>query len=270
MEFNEILYKVSGPTATIVLNRPEKINAITRRMSKEVGEALDIADHDKSVRVVVLSGAGPHFSAGVDLGEAFTYEPTVEPSSMWREHLDSLLGVGKRLWSLTKPTIAVVRGHVLGGAADWVLSVDLAIGSETTQIGEPEIQYGAAPPTLMMPWIVGIRGAKELLMTGDIVDAHKARTMGILNRVVSDDELETAGQELACKIARAPAAAMRLQKMALNQMAEIQGLMNALDFNREMAIAMYFLKSATARADTKELINRQGVKAFLELQRRGE
>src|SRR5699024_4667193 len=151
------------------------LNAINEQMTEEVWEALDQAEKDKNINSVIMKGAGNNFSAGVDLKEVFDRPAPIgeEPSEKWREHVDSMLNVSLKMWDLKVPVIASVDGHALGGAADWVLSADIAIASDKAVFGEPEIRFGSAPPTLMMPWIVGMKKTKELLFTGDSVDAYE-------------------------------------------------------------------------------------------------
>src|SRR5699024_9998399 len=184
--YSTINYETKDSRAIISLNRTNKLNSINAVMAQEVLAALNEAEKDPSVSVVILKGEGGNFSAGVDLKDVFDLPTPIgeEPSETWRKHLNEMVDVSMKMWSSDKTVIAVVEGHVLGGAADWVLSADLVIATEDAQFGEPEVRFGSAPPTLMMPWVVGIRKTKELLLTGDIIDAQSALEHGIYNKVV--------------------------------------------------------------------------------------
>lgn len=265
-DFKYIIAEVAEGIGTITINRPDRLNSIKDSLAHEVERALDLLEKDHEVKVVIIKGAGKHFSAGVDLKEAFNYPSPIggQPSEVWRAHLESLLRVSLKLWSLKKPTIAVVSGHALGGAADWVLSTDLAIASNEAQFGEPEIRFGAAPPTLMMPWVVGIRKAKELLLTGDILDASEAKEAGIFNKVVEKEHLETEVARLARRISKLPTSAVKLTKQSINKTYEIQGLRDALDYNVEVAISMFFLNTETEIEGIGSLIKNDGLKGFLD------
>ncbi len=264
--WNYLLTEKRNGVSIIKLNRPERFNAINDPLAHEVVEALDDAEKDDEVKVVVLKGEGDHFSAGVDLKEAFDYPSPIgeEPSEIWRAHLESLLNVSLKLWSLKKPTIAAVDGNALGGAADWVLSADLAVATTEAKFGEPEIRFGAAPPTLMMPWVVNIRKAKELLLTGDIIDANEAKESGIFNKVVPKEHFNQEVDRLAQRIARLPASAIKLTKQSINKTYEFQGLKGALDYNVEAAISMFFLNKEEEIQGIGELIKEKGLKGFLD------
>ncbi|MCF6137520.1 enoyl-CoA hydratase/isomerase family protein [Pseudalkalibacillus berkeleyi] len=265
-DFKYILSQIEDGIGTITLNRPDRLNSIKDSLAHEVERALDLLEKDQEVKVVIIKGAGEHFSAGVDLKEAFNYPSPIgeQPSEVWRAHLESLLRVSIKLWSLKKLTIAAVSGHALGGAADWVLSTDLAIASNEAKFGEPEIRFGAAPPTLMMPWVVGIRKAKELLLTGDILDAYEAKEAGIFNKVVEKEQLETEVTGLARRISKLPSSAVKLTKRSVNKTYEIQGLRDALDYNVEVAISMFFLNTETEIEGIGSLIKNEGLKGFLD------
>ncbi|WP_102349144.1 enoyl-CoA hydratase/isomerase family protein [Bacillus sp. Marseille-P3661] len=264
--YKTIYCETNEHVATIILDRPTVMNAINRQMALEVLEALTIADTNEQVKVVVIRGSNGHFSAGVDLKEVYDLPQPIgaEPSEVWREHLESLLAVSIKLWELTKPTIAVVEGHALGGAADWVLSTDLALAADTAKIGEPEIQFGAAPPTLMLPWVVGIRKTKELLFTGDTISAQEALQYGIYNKVAPTAQLENELTKLTNKISKIPASALKLTKKSINKTYELQHLRDALDYNLETSISMFFLKQEREVAETAQKIREKGLKAFLQ------
>lgn len=264
--YETIQYQITDQVATVLLHRPNRLNAINRLMAIEVKEALTKAENDPQVKVVIIRGSNGHFSAGVDLKDVYDLPQPIgdQPSEVWREHLETLLFVSLKLWEISKPTIAVVEGNALGGAADWVLSADLAIATNEAKIGEPEIRFGAAPPTLMLPWVVGIRKAKELLFTGDTIGAEEALQYGIFNKVVTSDKLEEEVTRLTEKLVKIPTSALKLTKKSINKTYELQHLRDALDYNLETSISMFFLKKENDIATTARLIREEGLKAFLQ------
>ncbi|PIC57440.1 hypothetical protein CSV80_09175 [Sporosarcina sp. P12(2017)] len=264
-DYKTVLYKVENNIATITLNRPNKLNAVTEQMTEDVWDALDQSEKDSNVKVVILAGAGGNFSAGADLKESMDLPSPIgdEPSEVYRAQLETFLRVGLKLWDLKKPVIAAVDGHAYGVAADWIFSADLAIASNTAMIGEPEIRFGAAPATLMMPWIVGMRKAKELLYTGDSVDAEEGYRLGIFNRVVPQEELVAEAIKMAEKMVNIPPSALKITKMTINKTYEMMNLKQSLDYNIETAISMFFLSQEQEFAEAGRIIREKGVGAFL-------
>nr|WP_181210398.1 enoyl-CoA hydratase/isomerase family protein [Psychrobacter sp. D2]MBA2057860.1 enoyl-CoA hydratase/isomerase family protein [Psychrobacter sp. D2] len=264
-EYQTILYEVANNIATISLNRPKKLNAVTEQMTVDIWEALDQAEKDSNVRVVILTGSGGNFSAGGDLRESMDLPSPIgdEPSEVYRAQLESFLRVGLKLWDLKKPVIAAVDGYAYGVAADWVFSVDLAIASDKAIIGEPEIRFGAAPATLMMPWIVGLRKTKELLYTGDSIDAEEGHRLGIFNKVVPQDQLMEEAIKMAEKMVQISPSALKITKMTINKTYEMMNLKQSLDYNIETAISMFFLSQEQEFAEAGRIIREEGLGAFL-------
>ena len=264
-EYQTVIYEITNSIAIISLNRPKKLNAVNEQMTADVWEALDQAEKDSDVKVVILTGSGGNFSAGGDLKESMDLPSPIgdEPSEVYRAQLETFLRVGLKLWDLKKPVIAAVDGYAYGVAADWVFSTDLAIASNKAIIGEPEIRFGAAPATLMMPWIVGLRKAKELLYTGDSVDAAEAYRLGIYNKVVPQDQLMAEAMKMAEKMVNMPASALKITKMTINKTYEMMNLKQSLDYNVETAISMFFLSQEQEFAEAGRIIREEGLSAFL-------
>ncbi|MBD1382705.1 enoyl-CoA hydratase/isomerase family protein [Metabacillus arenae] len=262
--YETIRYEVKDFAGIITLNRP-KVNAVNEQMTKDVWNALDRAEKDPSVRAVIMTGANNVFSAGGDLKEAFDLPTPIgdEPSEVYREQLETFYRVALKMWDLKKPVIAAVDGYALGVAADWVFSADVAIASNQASIGEPEIRFGAAPATLMMPWVIGIRKAKELLYTGDSVDAEEGYRLGIFNRVVPKEQLMDEAMKMAEKMAQIPPSALKITKMTVNKTYEMMNLKQALDYNLETAISMFFLNQEQEIAEAGRVLREEGLSAFL-------
>ncbi|MEH7177506.1 enoyl-CoA hydratase/isomerase family protein [Neobacillus vireti] len=264
-KFETIDFSITKNIAVITLNRPKHLNAISDQLTKDVYHALDLVDHNKSIRAVILTGANNNFSAGADLKKTYDLPTPIgeEPSEVWRDHLESLLRVSMKMWNLRVPVIAAVDGYALGGAADWVLSADIAIASDKALFGEPEIRFGAAPGTLMMPWVLGIRKAKELLFTGDSVDAEEGLRIGVYNKVVPQEELMKESFKLAEKMANIPPSALKITKVSINKIYEMMNIKESLDYHLEAAISMFFLNSEKQTAAIGSKIKREGLKSFL-------
>lgn len=263
--YNTIKYSTTDSKAIISLNRVKQLNAINDIMAQEVLSALTLAENDPNINVVIIRGEGGNFSSGVDLKDVFDLPKPIgeEPSETWRKHLDEMVDVSMKMWSLKKPVIAVVEGFALGGAADWVLAADLAIATEDSQFGEPEVRFGSAPPTLMMPWVVGIRKTKELLFTGDIIGAKEALEHGIYNKVISKDELEQTVNKLADKLVKMPKSVLRITKKSINNVYEMQNLKESIDYNLEAALAIFFLATEDEVAQIRKDIQTKGLGGFL-------
>lgn len=228
-EYETILLDLEYPLAILTLNRPDSLNAISATMMREVTDALGKLAADDGVRCVILKGNGRAFCAGYEIGAD---RPTIDdPSpagSARREqmYVDWELG----FWSFPKPIIAAVHGYCLAGACEVMMLCDLAIAAEGTRIGEPEIRFAAGPPALIMPWLIGIRAAKELLLTGKLIDAERAYQLGMINEVCPLENLERRARYHALLISKVAPVAVRLQKEALNHMFEMLGMRSALAY----------------------------------------
>jgi enoyl-CoA hydratase/carnithine racemase len=185
-----------GPVRHVVLNRPDKRNAMSQALLVELADALREAANDSSVHCVVLRGEGRVFSAGVDLGElaAFAGDPTV-----LRPFRGVFLDCANLCEQMPKPVICQIHHTCVGGALEVALGCDLRIASEGSQFGLPEVRFGIIPDvggSSRLPAVVGLGRAKELIMTAGMIDASEAHRIGLVNRVVPAEELEAATQAL--------------------------------------------------------------------------
>lgn len=180
----------------LVLNRPEKRNAMSQELLRALGAALRDASNDARVRCVVLRGEGPVFSAGVDLGELMSFAG--EPSVL-REFRGVFLDCPNLCEEMTKPVVCQIHGACLGGALEVALGADLRIAASDARFSLPEVRFGIIPDvggSTRLPAVVGLGRAKELIMTGRTIDAIEAERIGLVNRLVAADELEQATQSL--------------------------------------------------------------------------
>ena len=217
--------------ATITIDRPGVMNAISRRVYAELDDAFTTAEDDADVRVIIVAGVGDHFGAGHDLGSDEMNSELVEfprdTSALGRVR-DMDRGVYFRLhdrWrNLGKPTIAMVRGYCIMGS--WMLAstCDLIMASDSARFADRSVRWGSAHheyPTQF--WEMGIRKAKEHLWTGDFLSAEEAHRLGMVNHVVPDDKLGAGTRWLARRIAGNSEYALRVSKMSINQAADIMG-----------------------------------------------
>jgi enoyl-CoA hydratase/carnithine racemase len=186
-----------GPVRHVVLNRPDKRNAMSQALLTELAGALREAARDASVHCVILRGAGPVFSAGVDLNElaAFAGDPDV-----LRPFRGVFLECANLCEQMPKPVICQIHHTCVGGALEVALGCDLRIAAEGSQFGLPEVRFGIIPDvggSTRLPAVVGLGRAKELIMTARTIDAAEAHRIGLVNRVAPAEELDSATQALA-------------------------------------------------------------------------
>ncbi len=255
-----ILYERRGPSAWITLNRPEKLNAMSDVLVDQLEAALDQAEADDEVRIVVLRGAGRAFCAGYDLEqEAHEGEPSI---TEWHELLSRDVEVTMKLWALSKPTIAAVHGWCLAGGMEVAMACDLLICTDDARFGEPEVRFGSGPVTLLMPYVLGERRTRELLLTGDSIDAATALAWGLANRVVPADQLEAEVQEWVARIAPTPLRVLQLTKQALNRAQKAMGLLEAVEANLDLSAMLNGAQTPEQQA-FYELVRTEGLKAAL-------
>jgi enoyl-CoA hydratase len=252
---------VDGPVAQLELHRPERINALNKAMLLEINAALDALESDVAIRVVVLSGAGRGFSSGFDLKEQMERRP--EGAALWREILELDFSTTLRFWDSPKPTIAAIHGPCMAGAFEMALACDLSVCSTDAVFGEPELKFGAGIVTLLLPWMVGPKAAKDIILTGDDqIDAARALALGIVSRVVPEGEHHAAALRIARHMAVIDPALVRDTKKALNRSYEIQGFQAALSAALDIDHAIESHGSPDKR-HFMDIARAQGLKAAL-------
>jgi len=231
--YQTIVYAKSEHIGTLTLNRPEKFNAITPQMSRELIDALNAADTDDDVRVVVITGAGKAFCAGADVGtlpgnaKNVAAPVNVNPRTAEdiRRELVATSGVLlPKLQKLQKPTIAMVNGLAVGAGCDLAMGCDMRTGCENTRFMNAFIRIGLFPGwggTWLYPRVMGLPKALEFLFTGDFMEAKDAERFGVLNRLTEAANLTAETMALAQKIAAGPPIAMRLTRMQVYKGLEV-------------------------------------------------
>ena len=226
-----------GSVRRLTLNRPEVLNALSSALVDALSEALARAATDEDARVVVIRGAGRAFCAGYDLKEeaAQHAEHGTPDGAGWREELAGSVQHMLELFDHPKPIIAEVHGYCLAGGCDLMMMSDLAVAADDALFGEPEIRFGSGVVTMVMPWLIGARKAKELLFTGeDRIPADQALRIGLVNRVVPRDRLEEETLALARQIAVLDPVAVSLTKRSINSAWEAAGFREALMANVDL------------------------------------
>jgi enoyl-CoA hydratase len=212
LEGGAVLYRAAGSLAEITLNRPEVLNAINGPMHRGILEALERAAGDDAIRAVVIRGSGRAFSAGGDLKAVAAGEDVGHP-----------VALGQAIWTLAKPVIAAVHGYCLGQACELAGVCDLTVAAESARFGEVEINHGWGPPLPITPFVLGLKRAKEILLLGEMIDAELAARIGLVNRVVSDGELDAEVARIADRIASLKPEAVAGNKRLVNSRYERAG-----------------------------------------------
>ncbi len=226
-----VRYEVSDRVATVTLNRPERFNAISTLMPEEIRQAVDEAEADPAVHVVVLRGAGAGFCGGYDLKEyaekkgtnagvqTMPWDPMIDFRFMDRCSRNFL-----RLWRCHKPTIAVVHGDAVAGGSDIALSCDLVLMADEARIGYPPARVWGVPSTGMWVHRVGAQNAKRMMLTGDLIDGRAAAAMGLALESVPRSQLESRVDYYVGRMKGVPRNQLMMCKMVINQAIELQGL----------------------------------------------
>jgi enoyl-CoA hydratase len=251
-----VLLRESTPWGLrLTMNRPAKLNALDAELRDALTEAIADASEDDRVRVIAIAGAGRAFCSGYDLSEA-------APSTawQWRDVLARDVAATLAIWSCPKPVIAQVHGYALAGGLELAMACDLVIAADDAQLGEPEIRFGSAPVTLLMPFLVGQKKTRELLMTGDLIDAATAERIGLVNRVVAADRLAGEVDALADRLGRVPPDVMAPTKLMLNRAMDAAGFAAAVEMGLDLQA--FINMSETAR-EFDAIVRAEGLRAAL-------
>lgn len=261
MAYATIVVEKLAPIARLTLNRPERANALDQAMLEEIGAALDAAEKDNDVRALIVRGAGAAFSSGFDLKEQMERQP--RGVDQWRVILRRDFDTVMRFWHFPRPTIAAVRGPCLAGACELALACDLTIAADDAFFGEPELKFGAGIVAMILPWVVGAKIAKEIILTGeDRIPAARAREIGMVNRVVPAAELDAAALALAQHVAAIDPELVKQTKHAINRAYEAQNMLAALEEALAIDLAVEGAGSPD-KAQFMEIARRDGLKAAL-------
>ena len=271
MAYETIIYETKGPVATITLNRPDALNAISQQMTAELHRALDEAEADAQVRAIILTGAGRGFSAGYDIarrpdGRAPLDGQGVEHAEFIKDWWTRDAASTQRLmhlWHLSKPVIAAVHGWVMGGGFWYSLACDITIAADNAVFAQPEVRH-TSNTTILFAALAGWKAAHRYALTGDHLDAAEALRLGLVNEVVPLDQLLPKARALAERIARVREASVRMNKAVTCYGLLAMGLGAGMLMNIPLS-AMAHASYDAQRGDLLEAMKTGGLKAFLEM-----
>ena len=259
--FTTIAVEKLGHVARLTLARPERANALNQTMLDEIGSALDTLERDAEIRALIVTGAGATFSSGFDLKEQMERRPA--GVAAWQPLLRKDFDTIMRFWHFPRPTIAAVRGPCLAGACELALACDMTIATEDAFFGEPELKFGAGIVAMILPWLVGPKIAKEIILLGeDRIPAVRARELGIVNRVVAADQLDETALAIATHLAAVDPNLVKETKRAINRAYEARNMLAAL----EEALAIDLAIEGAGSPDKIQFMDvarREGLKAAL-------
>jgi enoyl-CoA hydratase len=233
-------------------------------MLDAIERGLDEAEQNDDVRVVLLNGNGRAFSAGFDM-TAPQPDDEDEQSRIERirRELQRDFDVIMRFWDCPKPTVAAVHGYCLGSAMEMTAVCDVTVAADDCRFGAPEVRYGNGIVCLILPWIVGLKNAKELLLSGRTdIGAPRALAIGLVNRVVGSGSLQQAARETALQIAANDTLALRLTKQAINRSLEVAGMRQALQEALEFDVRIETTETPESSA-FNAIMEKEGLKAAI-------
>ncbi len=272
MTSKELLYGVEEKIATITLNRPERMNALTHELEAELHRAFDRADADREVRVIILTGAGRAFCAGYDqaqTGKAGTrpIDPKgkshAEYIELWQRLDAGRVGHWTHMWRLGKPIIAAVNGWAMGGGFWYQLAADITIASDQAVFAQPEVRH-ISNTTFLLGALCGWKAANRWALTGDHFDAQEALRIGMVNEVVPHEALMDTARALAKRIARVPEPSVRLNKAITMMGIQAAGLYSGLLLEGALG-ALAHASHDEFREQLFEAQRTGGLKAYLEM-----
>ncbi len=250
-----------GPVRRLTMNRPRSLNALNAELMDALMAALDDAAASEDVRVLILRGAGRAFCAGYDLNE--DADTGVMDADRWRAELERSTAHMLRILDQPQPVIASVHSYCLAGGTDLMLACDLAVAADDAVFGYVDIRFGSGVVTMLLPWVVGARRAKELLFTGeDRVPADEAHRIGMVNRVVPRDVLDAATLSLAEDIAKNEPFVVQATKRSVNRMWDVAGFRASMDANTQIDVEIE-TANLPAREEFRRRTQEEGLKAAI-------
>jgi enoyl-CoA hydratase len=265
-----IVEKAPGGVATIVFNRPDKLNAFSADLVAETTLALAGLRDDDAVASVIVRGNGRAFSAGFDLGRARPEAENTPPAKLrrWKFAQEGAARFLRAFWEFPKPTVAAVHGYCLGGACELALLCDLTVAAQSCQLGEPEIRQGTSSAmSVLLTLFIPPKIATEMIIGGGLLTAARAYEVGLVNQVVPDGELIAAAQRRAGLLALLDPDAVRLAKESVRFALESAGASQAVQHNRNLNAILAGLERAPD-AEYERIKAADGLGAALKARRR--
>jgi enoyl-CoA hydratase len=257
-----LLQEDLGAVRRLTMNRPAALNALNAELTDALSTAIRGAGSDDGVSVVILRGAGRAFCAGYDLNEDAS--GGVLDARHWHEDLAHATDRMLEILDCPKPVIASIHSYCLAGGTDLMLACDLAVAADDAYFGYVDVRFGSGVVSMFLPWVIGVRAAKELLFTGeDRVSAHDALRIGLVNRVVPRARLDDATMELGEEIAKNEPFVVQTTKRAVNRAWDVAGFRAAMAANTELDV-MIETANLPARDEFRRITQEQGLKAAIE------
>jgi enoyl-CoA hydratase/carnithine racemase len=272
MSYKDLIYTIEEKVAIITLNRPERMNALTRNLETEIYRAFDEADADRSVRAIILTGSGAAFCAGADQGGA--PGTGVRPSDprgkthaeyieFWQRNDGARPRKWAHLWSLGKPVIGAINGWAMGAGFWLQLATDITIASEKAVFAQPEVRH-VSNTSFLFTWLCGWKAANRWALTGDHFDAQEALRIGMINEVVPHEELMPRAMALAKRIALVPEPSVRINRAIAMLGIQAAGVNSALLLEGALSALVH----SSHNEDRERLMEEQrnnGLKAYLQM-----
>lgn len=251
-----------GKVARLTLDRPDKMNALSEALLAEFDDALDRVEDDGAAKVLLLEGSGEAFSAGYDLAPSSEYANEGEEEMLYHEfrgelgHLERM----ERLRTFPKPTVSAVDGWALAGGFELSQMADIVIATEGAGFGYPIIRATGTPPTMFLPFVVGNRTARELVLTGRIVEGEEAAEIDLATRCVPEGELDAAVGETVERLLKVPSDMLFLAKRQLNTTMDIMGYADAVERGQDLHMIGHETPSS---AEFSRRVQEEGLQAAL-------
>ncbi len=265
MDYENIKYEKRGPIAYVTLNRPDKLNALSDDLQLEVRHALEDAGwKDENIRVIVLKAAGRAFSAGFDITVGKNANAVERRAGYLDGKTFSASAWWDVFWNNPKPIIAQIHGFCIAGGLATATFCDLRICSEEAKFGAPEIRTGGPYIPAIWPWVVGMTKARELLYTGNLIDAEEAKRLNLVNEVVPLEELDAAVERQALTISKLPATTVQYNKKLINMSYDLMGVRQVIERSMELeAIALASADNSPEISEFNKIREKDGLKAAL-------
>ena len=271
MSYQDLIYDLRDGICTTTLNRPDRMNAISRGLEAEIHRAFDEADADPAARVIILTGAGAAFCAGFDQGPTKSGQRNGDPTGRsiaefianWQKIDGARVGQWEHMWRLRLPVIAAVNGWAMGGGFWYQLAADITIASDRAVFAQPEVRH-ISNTSFLLTALCGWKAANRWGLTGDHFDAQEALRIGMVNDVVPHERLMDTARALAKRIALVPEPAVRLNKAIAMQGIQAAGLHSALLLEGTLG-TMAQASHNEYRQKLFDVHSKQGVKAYLEM-----
>jgi enoyl-CoA hydratase len=250
-KFETVIFSIKGTVAEIRLNRPHRLNAVIEQLYRDIISALDLVEANPDIRVIVITGQGRAFCVGADLKEHENGERTQQAQ---RDYLALGNKVCERIYKSPKPVVAAVNGYALGAGAEISMSADFIVMKDSAQLGFPEVSIGTfvgGGVSYILPRLIGLAKARELIITGRRIDGNEAKSMGLAVQVFDDAEFNNGVAEFADQIAAKAPYSLRFAKKHLNSSGQ--------DYDASLASELEALLTCMTTEDWRE-----GIAAFAE------